>query len=397
MAELRIGLFTPAWPGTATPNGIATSVFNLATGLAGLGHRPVILTYTIDGQGPEDIPVAEVRTLPYRLSERIGGLVGRSTAVHRHIAREIAAAASRQTLDAIVMEETNGWAGYVADLTDLPVLVVLHGPWLLHQRLHPAFGARYHRARLARELQTFRHAAALISPSRDVLRQLEAGCDLGTAPRHVIPNAIAVDPDAPLAVDGDGTGTLFIGRFDRHKGGDTVIAAFGQVAAQNPRATLTFVGPDMGILTPDGRRIGLTEAMAALPDGARERITATGQRERSEIAELRQNHPIAVIASRYENFGYAVLEAMAAGQAIVATRVGGSAEILRDSETALLVPPEDPAALAAAILRLENDAALRQTLGRNARSEVLRAYAVRPVASRIADVIETVTRTRPAH
>jgi glycosyltransferase involved in cell wall biosynthesis len=59
----------------------------------------------------------------------------------------------------------------------------------------------------------------------------------------------------------------------------------------------------------------------------------------------------------------AILEALAAGRPVVATRVGGIPEIVRDGETGLLVPPEDPEALAGAIVRMLSDSALASRLG----------------------------------
>ncbi|MHB8079863.1 MAG: glycosyltransferase family 4 protein, partial [Candidatus Krumholzibacteriia bacterium] len=77
-----------------------------------------------------------------------------------------------------------------------------------------------------------------------------------------------------------------------------------------------------------------------------------------------------VTPSRAEPCGLATLEAMAHGHPIVATRAGGSPELLRDGREGLLVPPDDPAALAARLARLLGDPALRARLGAAARRRV---------------------------
>jgi len=64
-----------------------------------------------------------------------------------------------------------------------------------------------------------------------------------------------------------------------------------------------------------------------------------------------------------EPFGLVVLEAMAAGRPVIASNIGGPADIVRDEETGLLVPPGDPRALRAALARLIADPALRARLG----------------------------------
>lgn len=70
-----------------------------------------------------------------------------------------------------------------------------------------------------------------------------------------------------------------------------------------------------------------------------------------------------MLPSRHEPFGIVNLEAMAAGKAVLATRVGGVPEVVVDGETGILVPPGDPEALAEGIRRLAGDPALRERLG----------------------------------
>jgi glycosyltransferase involved in cell wall biosynthesis len=70
-----------------------------------------------------------------------------------------------------------------------------------------------------------------------------------------------------------------------------------------------------------------------------------------------------VLPSRHEPMGIVNLEAMAAGKAVVASRVGGVPELVEDGQNGLLVPPDDPDALALALRRLASDAALSRRLG----------------------------------
>jgi glycosyltransferase involved in cell wall biosynthesis len=78
--------------------------------------------------------------------------------------------------------------------------------------------------------------------------------------------------------------------------------------------------------------------------------------------------------SRFEGFPLAVLEALLARNAVVASDVGSTAEAVRDGETGLLVPPEDPTALADAIRKLLADEALRSRLGESGRALVLERF-----------------------
>ena len=77
---------------------------------------------------------------------------------------------------------------------------------------------------------------------------------------------------------------------------------------------------------------------------------------------------ILALPSRFEAFPLAILEAMLAGLPVVATDVGSVAEAVTDGETGLIVPPDDPEALAAALERLLADGELRARFGRSARA-----------------------------
>ena len=90
---------------------------------------------------------------------------------------------------------------------------------------------------------------------------------------------------------------------------------------------------------------------------------------------------IAVVPSYREGLPKTLLEAASCGRPIVAADVPGSREIARDGESALLVPPRDPAALAAAILRLADDLALRARLGAGGRRLVEREFSEERIAA----------------
>jgi glycosyltransferase involved in cell wall biosynthesis len=116
---------------------------------------------------------------------------------------------------------------------------------------------------------------------------------------------------------------LFVGRFDRHKGGDIVIDAFRQIAPDFPQLRVWFVGRDHEFVNDNGRHFTLPEY---LTENAREitgRVDVLGRISTSELHALRARPYCTVVASRHETFGMVVLEAMAYGCPLVATRAGG--------------------------------------------------------------------------
>jgi glycosyltransferase involved in cell wall biosynthesis len=96
---------------------------------------------------------------------------------------------------------------------------------------------------------------------------------------------------------------------------------------------------------------------------------------REDTAEIVAASDVVALASRFgEGCPNAVLEAMAAGKPVVATRAGGTPEVVVDGETGFLVPPEDPKALRSALETLAADPALRRRMGEAGRARARDAY-----------------------
>jgi glycosyltransferase involved in cell wall biosynthesis len=93
---------------------------------------------------------------------------------------------------------------------------------------------------------------------------------------------------------------------------------------------------------------------------------------REDAARLASAFDVFVLSSDHEGLPVALLEAMAAGRAVVATRVGGVPEVVRHRSEGILVPPRDPAALADAMVTVLDDVDLRDRLGAAARRRVAR-------------------------
>lgn len=149
------------------------------------------------------------------------------------------------------------------------------------------------------------------------------------------------------------------------KGLATFLAAAARVAAADPRARFVLIG--------DGPARGDLERRAAslgLPD----RVRFLG--ERPDAVSLLPGLDLLVQPSLWEGFGLSVLEGMAAGVPVVATRVGGLPEVVRDGVDGLLVPPADPPRLAEAIASLFADPARAQRFGAAGRARARNEFHV---------------------
>jgi glycosyltransferase involved in cell wall biosynthesis len=176
---------------------------------------------------------------------------------------------------------------------------------------------------------------------------------------------------------------LYIGRFDKRKGGDLVLRVYAELAASYPRLKLTFVGPDRGIAGEDGKTIKFKEfVQSTVPASYQSRIDFLGQINHSDVMLLRRKHAVTIVASHYEPFGYVVLEAMSCGCPLVATAVGGIPELVHDRKNGLLVSPQDVHGMVAACSELLDDRALAARLGRQARQDCRQFYGPDDIAKR---------------
>ena len=141
----------------------------------------------------------------------------------------------------------------------------------------------------------------------------------------------------------------------------------------------------------EGAERGRLEA-AADSLGCREAVVFAGQL--SDVWSLYFAADVFVLPSHSEGSPNVLLEAMAAGLPIVATAVGGIAEMVEDNQTALLVPSQDPQALAAAIARVLKDRDLAQRLAANASSLVGSRYTTQNYVKALMGIYQDVINAR---
>ncbi len=127
--------------------------------------------------------------------------------------------------------------------------------------------------------------------------------------------------------------------------------------------------------------------------GIANRVDFAGRRFGADLVSAYQRATVCVLPSRSEPFPLVMLEAMACGAPFVGTAVGGIAEGAEHERTALLVPPEDPAALAAAIVRLLDDRSLASHLAENARRTVEQRFSWAKVAEQTRHFYDNVLTT----
>jgi glycosyltransferase involved in cell wall biosynthesis len=183
------------------------------------------------------------------------------------------------------------------------------------------------------------------------------------APRSLIYNGVDLeryDHTAPCCtlkgeygMDDDAVLVGVVGRLELEKGHPTLLEAWPHVLAEVPCAYLIIVG--------EGSRQDALHQIAR-EQGIERHVVFTGRRD--DIPEITAAFDVAVLPSYREAQGLSILEAMALARPVVASNVGGIPEMVEHGVTGLLVPPHDPPALAAAIVRLLTDHPLADTVAR---------------------------------
>jgi glycosyltransferase involved in cell wall biosynthesis len=235
-----------------------------------------------------------------------------------------------------------------------------------------------------------RRTGCSIAVSRDIAAELVTRFGWPAERIEVVHNAVDLDrfraADAPrlraeLTGGEDRPVVLTAARLDEQKGHPVLFRA----AAELPEALFVLAGEGP-------RRAALQDLAAEL--GIADRVLFLGHR--TDIPELLAASDVFALPSLYEGSSLAVLEAMAAGRAVISSAIGGTDELLTDGENGLLVAPGDSPALAAALRRLLGDAELRAELGRAARARAERDFSREAMAGRVTAIYRRLLGGGPA-
>jgi glycosyltransferase involved in cell wall biosynthesis len=172
----------------------------------------------------------------------------------------------------------------------------------------------------------------------------------------------------------------FVGRFTEQKGIDVFLRAIKMLPGQSGAFRVWLVGD--GPLRSELEQYVAKENLGSI-------VQFLGYR--SDVPEILQASDVFVLPSRYEAMPISLLEAMAAGLPCVVTSVGDNAKIVEDGTTGIVVPPENPEALATALRKMLADSEMRQAMGEAARKKA-QEYSVERMAARIAEVYDELLR-----
>ena len=391
--RLRICLLTREYPPQGR-GGVGQWTHEVAVGLTARGHEVTVIAQALEGgrgiDFVEGVWVHRVEVAPISPEDEAAfvpapaSLVAASLALHREFER----IDPRRGFDLI--------SGPIVDLAamascaraDLPVVVSLHTTYKLSLPFKPDWLSRpdylaTHVAPvIAAENALIGEARHLLANSNTILNDIEAAHDLkiDRAKATIVPHGVSdlAREVGPFAREG-GVNLLFVGRLEPRKGADALLAILPQLLAAAPDLIVDIVGEDDILVGEETLR----RAFEAQHADLHARVRFHGAVARGALLQHYAACDIFIAPSQYESFGLVFIEALCFGKPVVAFDVGGAAEIVSDGETGLLAPPGNCEALAACVLRLAQDADLRERLGLRARQVYEQRYTTQLMIDRL--------------
>lgn len=198
-------------------------------------------------------------------------------------------------------------------------------------------------------------ASRVVVPSQYLRRMV---MNWGVAPERVTVILNGVEPALVASlppqrrIDGK-LRIAFVGRLTNWKGVETILLAVRSL--DEVSVTVAGEGPQYPALLELARQLGVVN-----------KVKFAGRLARSQVSELMRSSDVLVLTSLYEGLSHTLIESMAAGLPCIASACGGNSETVQPEVTGLLIPPQDPEALEAALRRLRDDEEFRHRLAGNA-------------------------------
>lgn len=255
-------------------------------------------------------------------------------------------------------------------LSGVPYSYTLHGPAELFEPMRWRIDLKIARAAFVACISWFARSQGMLFAAQEHWERMHV-IHCGVRP------ALYDRPKPP-----PGARLLFVGRLAAIKGLPTLFEALALLRDARPDATLTLIGdgPEREALRRTAERMGLGPA-----------VSFAGYRSQDEVAAALAEADVFVLPSFAEGVPVVLMEAMASCVPVVATRVGGVAELVEDGVSGFLAPPGDVGTLADRIARLLDDPALRVRMGEAGRAMVTAAFDAETEAARLLALL----RARP--
>ncbi len=395
---MHIAIVNQWYPPETGGGGVASHNYNFARACVQLGHKVTVIALRRSGktafrQSQDGISILRVQVPDlYRLRKL--PVIGRQykilqALIHSAIVcRTLGRVHRQESVTVAEFADVNAEAFFWNTQLSRILIVRCHAPMFHLARYYFPSELPYEVHWLGQaEKRTIKRANLITAPSQAMARIVGDDCGVPHTQIRVIPNAVerVNHPRKPHQLDTPVT-ILFLGRLERLKGIEVLASAIPRVFAKLDHVQFSIVGPSRP--TPSGKPYSeyLKETLGQYIQ--RGYVQLIGFMSHEDIASLYDTTQISVVPSLYESFSFTVAQAMMRGIPVIASRVGGIPETLDHGRCGVLVEPNDPQALADAIIDLAQDATKREQLGQAAREHALTHYSSDVVAKRILQVYE---------
>lgn len=397
--RLRLCFVTQTLPPTVI-GGIGRYMLDLSRELAERGHEVHIVTSaedhaTVDLEqgvwvhrirkdadaGAEAAEMAILRGEELVVPDRLGD---NALAVLAEVAR----ISQREPLDAVYAAMWDVEQLEVLRRTDIPVVSALVTTFAITLRTRPEWAANaefmthFGTPLLELERWVATRSARVHAISEAIRVDVEATSGIVLDDERVVVapigslDRLAADP--PRGEHEDPCSILFVGRFEKRKGIDVLLAALPDVLERVPDARVVMVGRN-DLAGESGRPYAEEFLESHAAASWMDRVDIRGEVDDDELWALYRDAGVLVAPSRFESFGLIYVEAMMAAVPVVAVDAGAAPEVVDAGTTGVLVQPE-AAALADALVSLATDAGARSSMGRAGRARYLERFSVSSMA-----------------
>ena len=277
-----------------------------------------------------------------------------------------------------------GYGLLLMRLFRLPLITTVHHPLTIDFQASlerdRSFKEKYYTVvfyPLGMQRRVIRRCDRVITSSRETAREIQRAFGVSPHKIRMVYNGLDAEFFRPMNREAKKPHTLlFVGNTDDSKKGiDYLLQA------------MTLL-PDFVTLTvvDEGTPVKTYAPQLVQKLGLSSRVAFTGKISAESLRGFYNSSEVVVLPSLYEGFGLPAAEAMACGTPVVATRAGALPEVVGEEEGGILVPPRDPRALAAAILKILRDEALRKKMGVLGRQRVESLFTWPKVAERTVEV-----------
>lgn len=391
LRRLHICYISQDYPPGVVP-GIARMAYELATGMAELGHFVRVITrglsHTVDFENgvwvhrvPDlsEQPPEDFRKLPTRIWGRCAAVLDELLRIETMRPVDLVQAPNWDCEGLAVVTQAR-WRFVLAVYTPMRSALKHNLLWqrdkeLLVSTIQPIISGEH---------ACYERATAMLACGQAILDEVSTEYDLSLNGRltGIVPHGLPDQGCPPHpAPDKPTVDILFVGRLEARKGIDVLLASLPSLFKDMPEIVVLLAGDDT-LENEDGSTFRASFIASREAAKYRDRVRFLGMVDDETLNDLYRQADIVVVPSRFESFGLPLIEAMMRGKPVVACYAGGMADIVilpdargaGDCGTGLLVPPGDAKALAEALRLLSVSVTSRREMGEKARVSFIEQY-----------------------